>query len=70
MCGLPVEIDEVSAVRRRGIETRHARDLGVEGYRVPDDVHTGHCLRIFEFQRARQAIADSPVPDVSVTPPE
>lgn len=67
-CGKPVELDDDSVQRRRAIEHRIARDLGVTDYRVPDDVHTGHCLRQLEFRQAREALAASPV--VPVTPQE
>lgn len=66
MCGRPVEIDDVAAARRLSIETAMSEDLGIP-FRVPDDVHTGHCLRQHEFREARERIAASPIP---VTPPE
>jgi len=67
VCGEPVELDDVSKQRRRAIEAAMARDLGLTSYRVPDDVHTGHCLHQLDFKRAREAIQQSSVPDV--TPP-
>jgi hypothetical protein len=60
ICGEPVELDELQRLKRRRIEERMAELL--PGYRVPDDVHAGKCLRIHDADAARRRIEGSAIP--------
>ena len=61
VCGDPVELDELARLRRTRAETLLREEI--PGYRSPEDVHAGDCLRRYDSQLAREAIARSTVQD-------